>query len=143
MLLPTDVLHVNLESILVCAAGQQKQLLKEPLKQLPLGMLLEQRRLKTTTQSMERGDAEVHGFWERGRPCIFDVRITDTDAQSYCNKDVPKVLAAQEKEKKDKYLKACHEMRKDFTPMVYSVNGVAGREARSAEKHLATASAAK
>jgi len=53
------------------------------------------------------------------------------------------VLAAQEKEKKDKYLKACHEMRKDFTPMVYSVDGIAGKEARSAEKHLATALATK
>ena len=91
----------------------------------------------------ERGDVEVHGFWERGRPCIFDVRITDTDARSHQNKDVSKVLAAQEKEKKDKYLKACHEMRKDFTPMVYLVDGIAGREARSAEKHLATALATK
>ena len=91
----------------------------------------------------ERGDVGVHGFWERGRPCIFDVRITDTDARSHRNKDVSKVLAAQEKEKKDKYLKTCHEMRKDFTPMVYSVDGIAGREARSAEKHLATALAVK
>ena len=28
-------------------------------------------------------------------------------------------------------------MRKDFTPLVYTVDGVAGREARTAEKHLA------
>ena len=34
-------------------------------------------------------------------------------------------------------------MRKDFTPLVYSVDGLAGREARSAEKHLATALAVK
>ena len=30
------------------------------------------------------------------------------------------------KEKKDKYLQNCFEMRKDFTPMVYSVDGTAG-----------------
>ena len=27
-------------------------------------------------------------------------------------------------------------MRKDFTPLVYSVDGIAGREAKSVEKHL-------
>ena len=85
----------------------------------------------------ERGDAAVHGFWKRGRPCIFDVRITDTQAATYRNRDYAKVLAKAEKEKKDKYLKACHELRKDFTPLVYSVDGIAAREARTAEKHLA------
>ena len=29
-------------------------------------------------------------------------------------------------------------MRKNFTPMVYSVDGIAGREAQNAEKRLAT-----
>jgi hypothetical protein len=28
-------------------------------------------------------------------------------------------------------------MQKDFTPLVYSVDGIAGREAKNAEKHLA------
>ena len=51
------------------------------------------------------------------------------------NKDLDKVLAKHEKEKKDKYLRKFHEERKDFTPMVYSVDGIAGREARHAEKH--------
>ncbi len=32
----------------------------------------------------------------------------------------------------------CLEMRKDFTPMVYSVDGIVGREAWNAEKRLAT-----
>ena len=31
----------------------------------------------------KRGDVGVHGFWQDGRMCIFDVRITDTDARSY------------------------------------------------------------
>ncbi len=68
---------------------------------------------------------------------IFDMQITDTDARSYRKKECAKVLEQHKKEKKDKYLRNCLEMRKDFTPMVYSVDGIAGREAQNAEKHLA------
>ena len=91
----------------------------------------------------ERGDAGVHGFWQRQRMAIFDVRITDTDARSARGRDYTKVLAAQEKEKKTKYLQSCLQMRKDFTPLVYTVDGIAGREARNAERKLASHLAAK
>jgi hypothetical protein len=47
-------------------------------------------------------------------------------------------LDQHEKEMKDKYLQNCLEMRKDFTPMVYSVDDIAGHEAWNAEKRLAT-----
>ena len=90
-----------------------------------------------TPPTGERGDASSHGFWQRGRTAIFDVRITDTQSRSYWNKDYQKVLAQQEEEKKNYYLRPCLEMRKDFTPLVYSVNGITGREAKNAEKHLA------
>ncbi|KAL7528055.1 LOW QUALITY PROTEIN: hypothetical protein ACHAXR_003653 [Thalassiosira sp. AJA248-18] len=86
----------------------------------------------------ERGDASCHGFWKHGRTCIFDVQITDTDVRSQRNKDVSKILAKHGKEKKDKYLRACHEMRKDFTPLVYSVDSIAGREAKNAERRITT-----
>ena len=87
----------------------------------------------------ERGDASCHGFWERGRTTIFDMRIImDTDARSYRKKEFAKVPEQHEKEKKDKYLQNCLEMWKDFTPMVYSVDGIAGCKARNAEKRLAT-----
>jgi hypothetical protein len=66
------------------------------------------------------------------------MRITDTDAQSYRKKDFAKVLEQNEKEKKDKYLQNCLEMWKDFAPMVYSVDGIAGHEACNAEKRMAT-----
>jgi hypothetical protein len=68
---------------------------------------------------------------------IFNVRITDSDAATHRTVEVSKLLARQEKEKKSKYLQSCHEMGKDFTPLVYTVDGVAGREARTAEKRLA------
>jgi hypothetical protein len=71
------------------------------------------------------------------------MRITDTDARSYRKKEFGKVLSQHEKEKKDKYLRTCLEMRKDFTPMLYSVDVIAGREARNAERRLATHLASK
>ena len=54
-----------------------------------------------------------------------------------------KVLATHEKEKKTKDLAPLHKHRKDFTPMVYSIDDIAGREAKRAEKHLAAVLAAK
>ncbi len=83
-------------------------------------------------------DANCHGFWERSRMTIFDMRNTDTGARSYRKKEFAKVLEQHKKEKKDKYLQNCLEMRKDFTPMVYSVDGIAGGEVQNAEKRLAT-----
>ena len=61
------------------------------------------------------------------------MHITDTQYHSYWNKDYQKVLAQQEKEKKNQYLHPCLEMWKDFTPLVYSVDGITGREAKNAE----------
>ena len=60
------------------------------------------------------------------------------EACSYQNNSPIKFLADQEKEKKDKYLCPCQEQQEDFTPMVYSVNGIGGREARGAKKRLAS-----
>jgi hypothetical protein len=71
------------------------------------------------------------------------MRITDTNTRSYQKKDFGKILLQHKKEKKDKYLWTCLEMRKDFTPMVYLVHGIAGRKARNAERRLATHLASK
>ncbi len=71
------------------------------------------------------------------------MRIMDTDARSYQKKNIGKVLLQHEKEKKDKYFWTCLEMQKDFTPLVYLVNGIAGLEARNAKRRLATHLASK
>ena len=93
----------------------------------------------TPVPDEKRGDVGIHGFWTRGRQAVFDVRITDTDARSHRHKTPAKVLAEQEREKKGKYLARCQELRKDFTPLIYSVDGMAGREAIAAEKAMAKA----
>jgi hypothetical protein len=90
-----------------------------------------------------RGDLAVHGFWTRGQTAIFDVRITDTDQPSNRNTAPTKVLLRHEKEKKDKYGALCIERRRTFTPLVFSVDGLLGKEAKAASKRLATSLAAK
>jgi hypothetical protein len=90
-----------------------------------------------------RGDVAVDGFWKHGRRCIFDVRITDTENRSTRNRDPSKVLDKCEKLKKDKHLHACLEQRRDFTPLVYSVDGMSGRETKQAERQIASALANK
>ena len=75
--------------------------------------------------------------------CIFDIHVTDTDAASYSNRSSAKVLANAEKEKEDKYGKACKDRQRDFCLLVYSVDGLPGKKAKTAERHLATLLAVK
>jgi hypothetical protein len=78
----------------------------------------------------------IRGLWERGTDCIIDVRITDVDAKSNLSKHPKKVLIAQEKEKKKKYLEACLEQRRHFTPFVESTDGLLGKEAKTLLKKI-------
>ena len=60
-------------------------------------------------------------------PKIY-LRTRQPRQQAYLPTEVSKVLERLEKEKKGKYLTSCLEMRKHFTPLIYSVDGVAGRQ---------------
>jgi hypothetical protein len=44
-----------------------------------------------------RGDVPIRGLWEQATYCILDVRVTDTDAKTYKDKDAFKVLKSTEK----------------------------------------------
>jgi hypothetical protein len=98
---------------------------------------------EAATGEDERGDLLIRGFWTAGTDCILDVRVTDTDSKSYCKRPPSKVLESQEKEKKRKYLGACLENRRHFTPFVLSVDGLLGREAQTFAKRLAAKLAGK
>ena len=69
---------------------------------------------------------------------MFDIRIVNLDAGSYLIMMPEKALAKAEYEKKDLYLQACLEHRRNFTPMVYSADVIPGAEALAAQKRLAT-----
>ena len=68
---------------------------------------------------------------------LFDVRIIDTDARSYCNCSPLDVLSTAEAEKKRKYHQACTDRRAQFTPLCVSVDGMMGKEASIFVKRLA------
>ena len=67
---------------------------------------------------------------------FFDVRITATECLSYRNQPFTVALTSQEKDKKDNYLRICHEQWKVFMPLVYTGNGIAEREANASEKRI-------
>ena len=73
---------------------------------------------KPRNDNENSGDKSILGFWIRGRECVFDVRITDTQTRTCRNQDPIRVLEKCEWEKKNKHLEACLERRKDFTPLV-------------------------
>ena len=94
------------------------------------------KRLLRNNRNEDRGDILIRGLWARGTDCIIDVRVTDVDAKSNRSKDPLKVLAAHEREKKKKYLGACLEQRRHFSPFVVSTDGLLGKEAKILLKKL-------
>uniref|UniRef100_A0A1X7UTM5 Uncharacterized protein n=1 Tax=Amphimedon queenslandica TaxID=400682 RepID=A0A1X7UTM5_AMPQE len=66
---------------------------------------------------------------------LLDIRVVNTDAQSYVNQSPSNVLAKAE-EKKVKYLSACEARRALFPPICVSVDGMVGREANAFLKRL-------
>ena len=98
---------------------------------------------QTAAGDKARGDVKVHGLWERRSDCILDIRIIDTDAKSYHNQTLEKVLERAAKTKKDKYLQPCLDRQRSFVPLVYSVDRMTCKEARAYEKRVASLLATK
>ena len=73
-------------------------------------------------------DLSVRGVWQPQVEVLLDIRVIDTDAQSYSNCSPKDILSVAEKEKKAKYNKACLDRRALFTPLCVSVDGLLGHE---------------
>ena len=69
---------------------------------------------------------------------LFDIRVIDTDARSYLSHSPGAILASAEADKKKKYCDACTERQATFTPLRFSVDGLASDEASCFLKHLAS-----
>ena len=70
----------------------------------------------TTSIEGLRADISVRGVYESQVEASLDIRVTDTDAESFKLKSILQVLKMQEAEKKRKYKKACDERRWHFFP---------------------------
>jgi hypothetical protein len=69
----------------------------------------------------DRGDLLIRGLWAHDTDCIIDVRIKDVDAnKSDRSRELAKVLAAHEREKKKKCIEAFLEQCPHFSPFVAS-----------------------
>ena len=88
-------------------------------------------------------DLCIRGVWEAQTEALFDIRVIDTDARSYCTRSPKDVLGTAEGEKKRKYLQACQDRRATFTPLCVSVDGMLGSEAEFFVKRLGDFLAAK
>ena len=89
-----------------------------------------------------RGDKSILGFWSRGIECIFDIRIMDLECKSYIGQNPQKVLNRIERAKCTKYKQVLQDQNKDFTPLVYSIDGMPGYQTKLAEKRMAALLAA-
>ena len=76
-----------------------------------------------------RWDMMVRGLWYRQVDAIIDVKLVDADTYTYKYKPMTSLLSRWENIKKDKHSKHCHNQRKHFSPFVFSVDRIQGREA--------------
>ena len=82
-------------------------------------------------------DLGVCSVWSPQSEALFDIRVTDTDAQSYLGHAPESILFQAETEKKQKYSDAANARHAHFTPLCFSVDGLAGSEAACFIKRLA------
>ena len=69
--------------------------------------------------------------WQPQATTFFDVRVVDSDANSYLNRDVGAVLSSIEHTKKQKYSQAAETINAYFTPFVVTADGALGLEAKT------------
>jgi len=81
-------------------------------------------------------DLCIHGAWESQTKVLFDIRVVDTDAQSYRACRPHDVLSSAEDEKKHKYLQSCLDQHATFTPLCVSVDDMLGSEAEFFVKRI-------
>ena len=69
----------------------------------------------------------IQGLWYGQFESIIDIKLGDTDADSYKYEPMVVLLARWETTNKDKHGKHCNDQQKQFSPFVLSVDGMLGR----------------
>ena len=77
-----------------------------------------------------RTDLLIRGVWSPQETALFDIRVIDTEAKSYSNKNPEDVLESCADENRTKYSEACQENYIAFTPLVFCVDGMMAGESK-------------
>ena len=70
----------------------------------------------------------IQGLRDRQVNVVINVKLGDTDADTYRYEPMIALLSRWEKINKDKHSKHCHDQRKHISPFVFSVDRMLGRE---------------
>ncbi|KAL7478120.1 hypothetical protein ACHAW6_003910 [Cyclotella cf. meneghiniana] len=70
-----------------------------------------------------RDDVLMHGFWQCSKGTVFDIHICNTNARSYANTSSNKCSSTPPRRRS-----------KNFTPLVYLVDGLTSKEAKKAKQ---------
>ena len=90
-----------------------------------------------------RGDILIRGLWRKGEECILDIQVTNLDAHSYKSRNDESILLGLEKRKKGKYEKDCRDVRRSFSPLIVSEDGLQGRITKGILRRISKMLAAK
>ena len=80
-------------------------------------------------QKALRADLLIRGVWSPQESASFDIRVTDTEAKSYSNRNPEDVVESCADEKR-KYSEACQEKHIAFTPLILIADGMMPRESK-------------
>ena len=93
------------------------------------------------TNDEVRLDICARSFWVSGQKAFFDVRVFDPNSRSYSKQTLKQCHSMNENEKKRHYNTRTIEVDQgSFTPLVFTVDGGIGGEARAFYSRLATSS---
>ena len=85
-----------------------------------------------------RTDVRARGVWRQGQNAFFDIRVTNTNCKSQVQTQTLRTLEKHEREKKRQYIHRVMNIKHGtFTPLVFSVTGVMGKECSMFYKHIA------
>ena len=81
-----------------------------------------------------KGDLIIQDLWTQGTDIIHNMSVVNNDVISHQPQTSKKYLVADKREKKKKYLHACTNKRRHFTPFIAPVNGLLGVKAEETLK---------
>ena len=97
---------------------------------------------KSSTPQLEatehKGDLLIRDLWHNGTDSVHDMRIMNTDDNSYLAKIPEKCLQEAQQAKKKMYLEAYHQQRRHVLPFVAFVDELLSVEASANLKRIAS-----